>query len=79
METRKKDLPAMPEAPYINAQGIKVYPTSWVPQKAPLEPSRVPTAQMTNFHIEVIHIIVFLLILIALYWSMWVNAKSSDT
>ncbi len=72
---KKVKAPEMPPAPVINEQGIKIYPTSWVPQKGPLEPSRVPTAQLTNLQIEVIHVVVFGLIVLALYWSMWVKAK----
>lgn len=75
MDNKKVETPEMPPAPVVNEQGIKIYPTSFLPQKAPLEPSRVPTAQLTNFQIEVIHIVIFALIVLVLYWSMWVKAK----
>ncbi len=75
MEAKKVTTPELPPAPIVTAEGIKIYPTSWVPMKAPLEPSRVPTAQITNFQIEVIHVIMFFAIILGLYWSMWVSAK----
>ncbi len=78
MEAKKITPPQQPPAPIVTAEGIKIYPTSWVPMKAPLEPSRVPTTQLTNFHIEVIHVIMFFGLIAALYWSMWVSAKKHN-
>lgn len=77
MEAKKETTPVQPAAPEVNAQGIKIYPTSFVPTKAPLEPSRVPTTQLTNFQIETIHIVIFVAIIFVLFGSMWVNAKTN--
>ncbi len=75
MEAKKITPPQLPPGPILTAEGIKVYPTSWIPMKAPLEPSRIPTAQLANLHIEVIHVIMFFLMILGLYWSMWGSAK----
>jgi hypothetical protein len=69
-----KTTPAAPEVapqPVINADGIKIYPTSFVPVKAHMEPSRIPTAQLSNLQIEVIHVGVFLALTVFLFISMW--------
>lgn len=77
-KVKKVAPPETPPAPEVNAQGVKVYPTSFIPQKGPMEESRVPTAKLDNFHIEVVHIAVFVAIVLALYWSLWMNAKKTN-
>lgn len=75
----KKVAPAeMPPAPEVNAQGIKVYPTSFISQKGPMEDSRVPTVRLDNAHIEFIHIAIFFGILFGLYYSLWMRAGKTN-
>lgn len=69
--TAKPAVQQVPPQPVVNADGIKIYPTSFIPVKAPMEPSRVPTAKMTGLEIEVIHVIIFLLLTVGLFISMW--------
>lgn len=63
--------PEVPPAPVVNADGVKIYPTSFLPVKSHMEPSRVPTAQLSNIQIEVIHVLVFFALTIFLFISMW--------
>ncbi len=63
--------PELPKEPEILPDGTKVYPTSFIPSKAPMEPSRIPTAQMSGFQIEVIHVVIFFALTIALFIGMW--------
>nr|BDT28813.1 hypothetical protein BHI3_22790 [Bacteriovorax sp. HI3] len=65
-----ESLPQPPE-PEVNADGIKIYPTSFIPAKAHMEPSRVPTAKMTGLQIEVLHVVIFFVLTIGLFISMW--------
>ncbi len=65
-----ENLPQPPQ-PEVNADGIKIYPTSFIPVKGQMEPSRVPTAKMSGLEIEVIHVIVFFILTIGLFYSMW--------
>lgn len=68
-----KTAPAAPEQqlPEVTAEGIKIYPTSFLTTKSKMEPSRVPTEQLSNIQIEVIHIIIFLALTVFLFISMW--------
>lgn len=50
---------------------VKVYPTSFISVKGPMEPSRVPKAQLSGFQIEVIHVAIFFILTIFLFISMW--------
>ncbi len=61
----------LPLEPVTNEQGITIYPTSFIPARAHMEPSRIPTARMSGLTIEVIHVAVFLLITWALLYQMW--------
>jgi len=61
----------MPKEPEMTAEGLKVYPTSFLPQKSHIETSRIPTAKMTGFEIEVAHVIIFFILTIGLFYSMW--------
>jgi hypothetical protein len=61
----------MPKEPETTAEGLKVYPTSFLPQKSHMEPSRIPTAKMSGLEIEVIHVIIFFILTIGLFYSMW--------
>ena len=57
--------------PVVNADGIKIYPTSFLPVKSLMEPSRIPTAKMTGFQIEVVHVIIFFALIYVLFVGMW--------
>lgn len=69
--TAKPAAQPQPPQPVVNADGIKIYPTSFIPVKAPMEPSRVPTAKMTGLQIEVLHVIIFIVLTVGLFISMW--------
>lgn len=71
VNTTKVETPPAPVVPEVLANGVKVYPTSFIPLKAPIEPSRLPTAQMSNLQIEVIHVIIFVLLTVGLFIGMW--------
>lgn len=61
----------MPKEPETTPEGLKIYPTSFLPQKSHMEPSRIPTAKMSGFEIEVAHVIIFFILTIGLFYSMW--------
>lgn len=61
----------MPKEPELTKDGLKIYPTSFLPQKSHIEPSRIPTARMSGLEIEVAHVVIFFLLTIALFYSMW--------
>ncbi len=69
--TKAPEVPETPPAPEILPNGVKVYPTSFIPSKAPIEMSRVPTAQMSGFQIEVIHVVIFFALTVGLFIGMW--------
>jgi hypothetical protein len=60
-----------PKGPEMTADGLKLYPTSFLPQKSHMEPSRIPTAKMSGFEIEVAHVVIFFILTIGLFYSMW--------
>lgn len=60
-----------PREAEMTASGIKVYPTSFVPAKAYMEPSRIPTAKLSGLEIEVVHVIIFVLLTVFLFIGMW--------
>lgn len=59
-----------PEAPQM-INGIKVYPTSYLPAKATLETPRKSQAEMHILHIEGIHIVMFLVLTFIMFVGMW--------
>lgn len=61
--------PKMPEPQVIN--GVKVYPTSYIPAKAELHFPKPMLVEMKEWHIEAVHIAVFFLVLIFLFISPW--------
>jgi hypothetical protein len=61
----------LPKEPVVNAQGIKIYPNSFTPVKAQIDPSRIPNALLTGFQIEFIHVVIFLGITWMLFYSNW--------
>ena len=63
-----------PPGPTVTAEGIKVYPTSFLPVKSQMEPSRVPKTIMTGLQIEVIHVIIFFALTFFLFIGMWKTA-----
>ena len=63
--------PELPPEPIINANGVKIYPTSFLPVKSQMDPSRIPQEKMTGLTIEVLHVIIFFILTIGLFYSMW--------
>lgn len=61
--------PKMPEPQIIN--GVKVYPTSYIPAKAELHYPKKMLAEMSLWHIEAVHIVVFFLVLFFLFIGPW--------
>lgn len=50
---------------------VKVYPTSYLPAKASLELPRPKAAELQSWHIEGVHIVIFLLVLFSLFIMKW--------
>lgn len=78
MEEQK---PAAPVAPATTSAPAPVtspkeFPTSFVPQKATLTLPKSPEAELKHWHIEAIHVVIFVLILVLLYLKTWNNSKS---
>lgn len=61
--------PKMPEPQIIN--GVKVYPTSYIPARAELHYPKKMLVEMQEWHIEVVHILVFFIVLFALFIGPW--------
>jgi hypothetical protein len=61
--------PKMPEPQIIN--GVKVYPTSYIPARAELHYPKKMLIEMQEWHIEAVHILVFFIILFALFIGPW--------
>lgn len=61
--------PKMPEPQMLN--GVKVYPTSYIPAKAQLHYPKPMLIEMKDWHIEVVHIVVFFLVLFILFIGAW--------
>jgi hypothetical protein len=70
MEGVKTEGNVAPEAT-VNSQGLKVYPTSFLPAKSHMEPSRIPTAKLSGLGIEVTHVVIFLVLTVFLFIGMW--------
>ncbi len=60
---------AVPEAQMLN--GVKVYPTSYIPVKAELHAPRPKLVEMEIHHIEAVHIAIFFLLTFILFIGMW--------
>lgn len=65
------ELPAGPEV----VNGVKVYPTSFIPQKAVLHTPKKSLISMDLLHIEAIHIATFLFLTVFLFIGMWKRAN----
>ena len=78
MEEQKAAAPAASTttAHPAQASGPKEFPTSFVPQKAVLTLPRSPEAELKHWHIEGIHIVIFVLLLVVLYLKTWTGTKS---
>ncbi|MBC7428751.1 MAG: hypothetical protein H7336_09090 [Bacteriovorax sp.] len=63
--------PELPKEPTVNADGIKIYPTSFIPGKAHMNDSRIPTEKLDGLTIEILHVIIFFVLTIGLFYSMW--------
>lgn len=61
--------PKMPGPQIIN--GVKVFPTSYIPAKAELHYPKKMLVEMQDWHIEAVHIVVFFLVLIGLFIGPW--------
>lgn len=70
-KTKAEAAPEQPQLPEVNADGIKVYPTSFIPTKAKMEESRIPTAKMSGLEIEISHVIIFVALVVFLFIGMW--------
>lgn len=57
-----------------NINGVKIYPTSFIPEKGRMEDSRIPTTEMSGFQIEAIHVVIFILLTYALFSGAWKKA-----
>ena len=75
MEEQKAAAPVATAQP-VQAAGAKVFPTSFVPQKATLVLPRNPEAELKHWHIEAVHVVFFVLLLVLLYLKTWNNSKS---
>jgi hypothetical protein len=61
----------LPKGPTVNENGVMIYPTSFIPTKAHMDASRIPTEMISGLQIEVIHVIIFLILTFGLFYSMW--------
>jgi hypothetical protein len=61
--------PKMPEPQMIN--GVKVYPTSFIPAKAELHYPKKMLAELHVLHIEGVHVVIFFLLTFAMFIGMW--------
>ncbi len=61
--------PKTPGPQIIN--GIKVFPTSYIPAKAEIHYPKKMLVEMQDWHIEAVHIVVFFLVLIGLFIGPW--------
>lgn len=61
--------PKMPEPQMVN--GVKVFPTSYIPAKAVLHTPKKMLVEMQEWHIEGIHIAIFFAITIGLFLGVW--------
>jgi hypothetical protein len=78
MEEQKAAAPVAPtttSAP-VQAGSSKEFPTSFVPQKATLTLPKNPEAELKEWHIETVHVVIFVLILVLLYLKTWTGSKS---
>ena len=64
------EAPTIAPAPQL-IDGVKIYPTSYIPVKAILHLPKKPMAKMEEVHIEGIHIACFFTITIFLFIGMW--------
>jgi hypothetical protein len=62
--------PTTPPEPQI-INGVKVYPPSYIPQKAVLQMPKKSLIAMKIEHIEGIHIIIFFALTVFLFIGMW--------
>lgn len=57
------------------AEGAR--PTSYVTSKNPLEPVRPAKAYLSENSIHFVHIVIFVVILLALFYGMWTQGKKT--
>ena len=61
----------LPKEPEMTEAGLRIFPTSFLPEKSLMEPSRIPTAKMTGFQIEVVHVVIFFALSFFLFYTNW--------
>ena len=61
----------LPKGPEMTEAGLRIFPTSFLPEKSLMEPSRIPTAKLTGFEIEVVHVIIFFALTFFLFYTNW--------
>ena len=66
----------LPKAPEVTPEGIKIYPTSFLPAKSYMETSRIPTAKLSGLEIEISHVVIFFLLTFFLFIGMWKKPNS---
>lgn len=62
---------AIPKKMETTEAGLRIFPTSFLPEKSHIETSRIPTAKMTGLQIEVSHVIIFFILIFSLFYGMW--------
>jgi len=58
-----------PQAEIVN--GVKVFPTSYIPARAQLRLPKKMMVELQEWHIEGIHIVIFLLLTVGLFITKW--------
>jgi hypothetical protein len=61
--------PQVPAPQIIN--GVKIFPTSYIPARAELHAPKEKMIELKEWHIEGIHIFIFLLLTVGLFIGMW--------
>ncbi len=61
---------ALPEKD-LSAKAIKTYPTSYVTTKAQLNLPKKMLVELEHWHIEAVHIVIFVLLVVGLYVTVW--------
>lgn len=61
--------PVAPTPEIIN--GVKIYPTSYMPVRSELHAPKKMLAELQEWHIEAVHIVIFFAITIILFISKW--------
>ena len=60
-----------PAAPAPQVEGVKIHPTSFLAAKTEIVPPKKMLAELQEWHIETVHIIIFFVLIICLFIGMW--------